>query len=80
MLNQNYFPDFLSQQLPRVLLLLRVRDEWVFWGEDNIFGLPCDHRPYRWAIKNDILALGYKSGRVTFIGFDPNHMPVGKTA
>ena len=31
-------------------------------------------------MKNNILALGHESGRVTFIEFDPDHMPVGETA
>ena len=60
-------------------LLIHVREEWVFWGEDNILWLPFEYRPSHWAIKNNILALGHKSGRVTFIEFNPNYMPVGET-
>ena len=69
-----------SQQLPSASLLPRVRKEWVFWREENILCLPVEYRPTFWTIKNKILVLGLVSGRVTFIEFDLDHMPVGETA
>ena len=69
-----------SQQSPSTLLLLHVKDEWVFWKEDNILWLPLDYRPKCCAIKSNILALGHESGRVTLIEFNPDHMPVRRNS
>ena len=50
--------------------LLSVSGEWVRWREDNILWLPVEYRPSCWATKDNILALGQRSGRVTFIEFN----------
>ena len=60
--------------------LAYVREEWIFWRKDKILWLPVEYRPSFWAIRNNVLALGHVSGQVTFIEFDPDHLPVGKTA
>ena len=74
MLEQNHHRRSQPFELPSALLLLQVRDEWVFWRGDNILWLPVEYRPRCWAVNNNFLALGHESGRVTFIEFDPDHI------
>ncbi|RPB18212.1 WD40 repeat-like protein [Terfezia boudieri ATCC MYA-4762] len=49
---------------------LFVTDSWVTWNMKKILFLPWDYRPYSSAAKDNILALGHRSGRVTFMCFD----------
>ncbi|RPB19125.1 WD40 repeat-like protein, partial [Terfezia boudieri ATCC MYA-4762] len=48
---------------------LFVTDSWVTWNMKKILFLPWDYRPYSSAAKDNILALGHRSGRVTFMCF-----------
>ncbi|KAJ5110009.1 hypothetical protein N7532_002654 [Penicillium argentinense] len=52
-------------------------DEWVTFRGHSILWLPPEYRPFRrgsdsvvWATYKNILAMGHKSGQVTFIKFD----------
>ena len=79
MLELKHLGDSQSQQLPSASLLLHVRGGRMFGREDNIVRLPFEYQATCWAIKNNVLALAHASSRVTFIEFDPDHMPPGKT-
>jgi len=46
------------------------------WKAYNVLFLPPDRRPSRYAIQDNILAIGHPSGLLTVLGFDPNIHPV----
>ena len=47
---------------------------------ENILWLPADYRPKCLAVRDNILAMGHVSGRVTFVEFDVAKIPRGVTA
>jgi WD40 repeat protein len=49
---------------------------WVTWNGHNILFLPLDRRPRDVVAKNNILAIGHDSGRLTFLEFEPNFNPL----
>ena len=56
---------------------LYVKKQWVACRTENILWLPADYRPICLAVRDNILAMGHASGRVTFIEFDLAKMPLG---
>ncbi|KAF8447016.1 vegetative incompatibility protein HET-E-1 [Terfezia claveryi] len=48
-----------------------VIDEWVTTNTKRVLFLPADYRTSIYAVKDNILGMGYTSGRVTFIRFNP---------
>ena len=48
-----------------------IADEWVTWNKQRVLFLPVDYRPRHTVVKDNILVMGYSSGRVTFIFFNP---------
>ena len=56
--------------------MLDNTEQWVTWKADNVLFLPPDRRPSSYAIQDNILAIGHKSGLLTVLGFDPNIHPI----
>jgi WD40 repeat protein len=57
---------------------LYVKNQWVACRAENILLLPADYRrPTCLAVRDNILAMGYESGRVTIIEFDLAKIPLG---
>ena len=48
---------------------ISINDEWVKRGGQNLLWLPPDYRPECSAVLNNMLALGQRSGHVTFLEF-----------
>ncbi|KAH0555986.1 hypothetical protein GP486_006074 [Trichoglossum hirsutum] len=49
--------------------------QWVTWNSHNILFLPPDRRPYDFAVKDNILIIGHRSGRLTYFEFSPDIQP-----
>ncbi|CAI7569108.1 unnamed protein product [Penicillium glandicola] len=45
------------------------RDHWVALSGEKVLWLPHDYRPFCWVARNRIIALGQKSGRISFLKF-----------
>jgi len=59
-----------SQTLSQLSLYsLDETKRWVTWNTHNILFLPYDRRPSDFTVKNNILAIGHDSGRLTFLEF-----------
>ena len=54
---------------PPSLYSLDETGHWVTWNSHNILFLPPDRRPRVFATKDNILAIGHPSGRLTFLEF-----------
>ena len=69
-----------AERQPRTssLLMLSASKDWVFSGERKLFSLPHDYWAYRFAVHNDIIALAHPSGRISFIRFDLESVPLGE--
>jgi WD40 repeat protein len=52
---------------------------WMTWNSHDILFLPPDRRPGHFVIKNNILAIGHTSGRLTFLEFKPDLSPLINT-
>jgi hypothetical protein len=50
---------------------------WVTWDSRNILFLPHDRRSGDFAVKDNVLAMGHASGRLTFLEFQPHLNPLG---
>jgi hypothetical protein len=50
---------------------------WVTLDSRNILFLPHDRRPGDFAVKDNALAIGHASGRLTFLEFQPDLNPLG---
>jgi WD40 repeat protein len=57
-------------------LYLYVKDKWVACRTENILWLPVDYRPTCLAVQENMLVMGYASGRVSFIEFDLPKIPL----
>jgi hypothetical protein len=51
---------------------LYANEHWVIWRMENILWLPAEYRTNCIAIRQNILAIGHGSGRVTFTEIDLN--------
>jgi WD40 repeat protein len=49
---------------------------WMTWNSHRVLFLPPDRRPGHFVIKNNILAIGHQSGRLTFLEFKPDLSPL----
>jgi WD40 repeat protein len=49
---------------------------WVTWNTHNILFLPYDRRPSDFIVKNNIMAIGHRSGRLTFLEFKSDLNPL----
>jgi WD40 repeat protein len=49
---------------------LCVSGDWLSSGNQKVFWLPLDYRARCFAVRNNIIALGHLSGRISFFGFD----------
>ncbi|KAF8429069.1 vegetative incompatibility protein HET-E-1 [Tirmania nivea] len=54
---------------------LHVTDQWLKWNMKNLLWLPYDYRPFSSAMNGSLLVMGSRSGRVTFISFEPAAIP-----
>ncbi|KAF8544991.1 WD40-repeat-containing domain protein [Trichophaea hybrida] len=77
-LKQRILWESRSQSNPRSCGL-RVNGYWVKFGADSILWLPADYRVSSQSVQYDVLALGHKSGRVTFVEFDRDNIPLGES-
>ncbi|KAF8534301.1 WD40-repeat-containing domain protein [Trichophaea hybrida] len=71
-----------SRSLSNFPRSLHVHDHWVTWRNGNIMWLPPDYRDAygcRVAVWHNVLAMGLVSGRVTFIVFDLDTIPLGES-
>ena len=59
------------------LYSLDETQHWVTWNTHNVLFLPFDRRPGEFVIKDNILAIGHPSGRLTFLEFKPDLSPLG---
>ena len=48
---------------------LNVERDWVTWNNHRVLWLPSNRRPGVYAIKNNIVAIGNGSGRMTFFSY-----------
>ena len=64
------------QSSPPSSYSLDKTQRWVTWNSHGILFLPPDRRPGRFVIKNNILAIGHLSGRLTFLEFKPDLSPL----
>jgi WD40 repeat protein len=53
---------------------LYVNLHWVTWKTENILWLPPDYRASCFAVRQNILAMGHRLGRVTFTEFNPDSL------
>jgi hypothetical protein len=51
---------------------LDITLQWVTWKTHKVLFLPYDRRPVRFAVKNNILAIVHRSGRLTFLELKPD--------
>jgi WD40 repeat protein len=58
-----------ATSLPDLPPSVSVKDQWVSRGRESILWLPSEHRQSRAAIHGSTIALGYPSGRISFIEF-----------
>ena len=74
-------PTLYKSQLPlNSSPYLSVNQDWVTCMKENVLWLPPDYRVICSAARNNILALGHVSGRVSFLGFHLHSIPLGKVA
>ncbi|KAA8893138.1 prolyl oligopeptidase-like protein [Sphaerosporella brunnea] len=57
---------------------LCVFGDWLSLGMRKVFWLPPDYRADCFAVQNNLIALGHRSGRVSFMEFDLDLVPVGE--
>ena len=57
---------------------LCVDDSWICYGMNRLFWLHPDYRDAHFAARNNIVAFGQKSGRVTIMRFDLAEVPSGE--
>jgi len=57
---------------------LHVNDPWVCYGIKRLFWPHSDYRVTCFTARNNIVASGQKSGRVSFVGFDLAEVPSGE--
>jgi WD40 repeat protein len=76
--------DMLTRNFPSLRLdqseferALYVKGHWVTWRKQRILWLPPEYRPSCFRVRDNILAMGYRLGRLTFIEFDLDRMPLG---
>ena len=55
--------------------LVRVEDQWVIWKNYNVLWLPVNRRPPTHATKEETLAIGSESGRMTILLFSSTIPP-----
>ncbi|PVH71132.1 hypothetical protein DL98DRAFT_577528 [Cadophora sp. DSE1049] len=51
----------------KLLLTLRIRNNWLVDGIKNVLWLPTDYRPTCEAVWDEIVILGHSSGRISFL-------------
>ena len=51
------------------LYSLNIQNDWVTWNNRRVLWLPSNRRPGVYAIKNNIVAIGNGSGRMTIFSF-----------
>ncbi|KAF8542441.1 NACHT and WD40 domain protein [Trichophaea hybrida] len=77
---QRHTPGQSRSQSISSLCRVCVTGHWVRWGTENILWLPPDYRPTGHpasvAVRHSVLAIGHTSGRVTFVKFDPETIPL----
>ena len=59
-------------------VMLSASKDWIFSGKRKLFSLPPDYWVSCFAVHNDIIALGHFSGRISFIRFDLESVPLGE--
>jgi WD40 repeat protein len=76
--------DMLTRDFPGLCLdqsqfelALHVKGHWVTWRKEGVLWLPPEYRPECFRVRDNILAMGHGSGRVTFIEFDLDRIPLG---
>jgi WD40 repeat protein len=76
--------DMLTRNFPGLCLdrsqfelALYVKEHWVTWRKERLLWLPPEYRPACFRVRDNILAMGHGSGRVTFIEFDLDRIPLG---
>ncbi|KAF8535433.1 NACHT and WD40 domain protein [Trichophaea hybrida] len=57
-----------------------LKGHWVRYGTECILWLPPDYRAACHSVHDNVLALGHASGRVTFIGLDPDTIPLASNS
>ena len=60
------------------LFMLSASKDWIFSGKRKLFSLPPDYWVDHFAVHNDIIALAHPSGRISFIRFDLESVPLGE--
>jgi WD40 repeat protein len=78
MLTHN-FPSLCLESLDRSQFepALYVKEHWVTWRKEEVLWLPPEYRTQCFRARDNILAMGHESGRVTFIEFDLDRIPLG---
>jgi hypothetical protein len=71
-------PGSESQFRTRSPSTLCVNEDWISSGLQNVFWLPPDYRANCFAVRNNIIALGHLSGRVSFLEVDLDSIPKGE--
>ncbi|RYO89737.1 hypothetical protein DL764_008540 [Monosporascus ibericus] len=55
--------------LSDTFLQTTVNEQWVRWGTEDMLWLPFEHRPSCTAVYGNVVALGYRSGRLSILEF-----------
>ena len=60
------------------LVILSASQDWIFLGKQKLFSLTPDYWVDCFAVHNDIIALVHPTGRISFIRFDLESVPMGE--
>jgi WD40 repeat protein len=76
--------DMLTRNFPSLRLdqseferALYVKEHWVTWRKKRLLWLPPEYRGSCFRVRDNILAMGHRSGRVTFMEFDLDRNRLG---
>ena len=54
---------------------LNLRESWIAWKLEDILWIPHEYRSDVTAVRNDLIIMGLRSGRLEFIRFDLESIP-----
>jgi hypothetical protein len=75
---EHELPVVPMREIPHSQSTLVVNEHWISLGMRRLFLLPVNYRAELYAVRNNIIAVGHRSGRVTFFKFDLDSIPQGE--
>lgn len=64
-----------SQSHSRLRNLMSICAHWILWGGERLVLLHLGMRPQCHVIRDNVIAIGYRSGRVTIVTLDVDSLP-----